>query len=189
MKIHLFRCSEPDLYYLSDAIHITKLVDCLNKYSPYKVEKIQTFSIISNFKEHEINSDVNVLINTFFNYFNHFFKEFNTHSTWYKLDESNLLRVTDYLNTLKVIRINKPKIIDTKLFRCNKCNKDFTSDTYLERHYQHCQGLKCEKCEKTFTKKHNYINHLKNCGEFKCEKCSKIFNSRYKYLKHLNICS
>ena len=62
MCIRESRCSNPDLYYLSDAIHITKLIDCLNKYSTYKVEKIQTFSIISNFKELEINSNVNVLI-------------------------------------------------------------------------------------------------------------------------------
>jgi len=188
MKIHLFKSTESTLYFLGDHIHITKLGDSLEKYSPFKVQKIQSFNIRDDFKKHPINADVNVLIHSFFNYFNHFFGEFNTNSSWYNLDETNYQKIIDYLNTLKPEKPKTIKEIEPKSFRCYKCNQDFTSDTYLERHLLNCLGLKCEKCDKTFTKKHNYKAHIENCGDFTCEKCNKTFNSRYKYLKHLNKC-
>lgn len=188
MKIHIFKIHESPSYFISDCAHTSKLSNSLNKYCPFKVEKINTFTICSDFATLEINQEVNVLNKTFYNLFNHFFGEYNTKSLWYNLDDEQYQKVITYLETLKTPKQIKPVEKTAKSFRCSKCNTDFSSDNYLEKHFQQCQGLQCEKCGKQFTKKHNFKTHIANCGNYSCEKCSKPFNSRHKFLKHLNKC-
>jgi hypothetical protein len=189
MKIHIFKIHESPTYFISDNAHITILSNSLNKYCPFKVEKIKSFTICSDFASFDINKDINMLNKSFYNLFNHFFGEFNTKSLWYNLNDEQYQKVITYLDTIKNDnKITKPKLVVTKSFRCSKCNKDFSSDNYLDKHLEKCVGLNCDICEKQFTKKHNFKTHSSNCGIFTCEKCSKIFNSRYKFLNHLNKC-
>ena len=51
---------------------------------------------------------------------------------------------------------------------------------------------KCEKCKKEFTTKSNLNRHLKKknpCDviiEYKCERCKKIFNLKQSLQRHIN---
>ena len=72
---------------------------------------------------------------------------------------------------------------DTKLYRCDPCNKELTSKYALKKHFQvvHHRILdhKCETCEKTFSTKPSLIDHTKKYHEivkdFKCKQCDREY--------------
>lgn len=56
---------------------------------------------------------------------------------------------------------------ETKLYKCKKCNKDFSTSSNLKKH----------------------LNRKKSCilkTEYKCKKCLKVFNNLYNYKIHIN---
>lgn len=63
----------------------------------------------------------------------------------------------------------KPENINTDSKICDKCNKEFSSKSYLAKHKDKCKGpinaLKCNYCSKEFKHPQNKYAHQKICKE------------------------
>ena len=72
----------------------------------------------------------------------------------------------------------------TKRFKCNQCQKDFSSKEYLIEHVESVhEGVKfqCDQCSKTYTYRSGLDVHIQSVHQgvtFKCDQCSKTYNSR-----------
>ena len=47
--------------------------------------------------------------------------------------------------------------------KCDRCNKTFPSQVYLQRHEKKCINLQCDKCFKILSRKQTYLEHIKRC--------------------------
>ncbi|XP_050391091.1 PR domain zinc finger protein 15 [Patella vulgata] len=79
-------------------------------------------------------------------------------------------------------------------FQCTKCNKNFSSITYLNRHEASHQGaFDCDICHKQFSRKEEHSMHHRFClanhliqenGQIECEICTQIFRDSKEYRDH-----
>ena len=193
MKLYIFQIDNSNLYYISTPSHITTLTSMLNKYCPEKIKQHSYYNIV-DYKNATCNKDVVFLNNdeSFMDYFNHFFKKYNYNSdNWYSFEPEIFSDVITYIKSIETEKIQKviKPINDNSTYKCNKCNNNFTTLTYLEKHQEKCNGLICNTCNITLSNKCNYNNHIKICGIFTCNKCNETFNSKTKYSNHYKKCN
>lgn len=193
MKLYIIKQKTSDLYYITTTNHITKVYLMLTKYCPEEIIRYSDNNIDDEFYNKKINSEI-IFLNdaSLMDYFNHFYGKYkyNNSENWYKIPPEILPNITEYIESIKEIPSEVPKIAPKPKgsFKCLKCNKILSSLTYFNRHSDSCNGLKCQTCNSTFTNKVNYKTHMENCGYFTCTKCKQEFRSKLKFNKHMSIC-
>ena len=64
-------------------------------------------------------------------------------------------------------KIDDNIIDDLGLYKCDKCNKSFSTKGNLIRHQKSCKGIvnpfQCQKCNKVFSTTSNKCRHYKTC--------------------------
>ena len=78
------------------------------------------------------------------------------------------------------------------MFKCQECNKNFSSEEKLERHGKmHVEGgvFPCGKCSKSFSTQKRVKKHMRSHMEFanKCDVCEKSFQNMGALMLHRNI--
>lgn len=79
-----------------------------------------------------------------------------------------------------------------KIYVCQYCDKKLSSKRNLQFHeYNMCRFTnKCLKCQQEFLSKKYLERHLKLCCQnFKCSKCGKELSRKQTYLIHIAKCS
>lgn len=84
-----------------------------------------------------------------------------------------------------------------KDFKCNQCEKKFSSKASLKNHIcqfgQSEKGIKCTECDKEFSSKNLLAEHLKTHEDIKpftplsCDKCELVFNDKQEYCAHIQL--
>lgn len=76
-------------------------------------------------------------------------------------------------------------------FRCNYCCREFRSQLGRDKHrrifHEKILPFKCQKCDKSFTSKPNLEGHMNthfNLKPFKCDACGSAFPHRYAVYRH-----
>merc|ERR1712062_57961 len=79
----------------------------------------------------------------------------------------------------------------TKRFKCNQCQKDFSSKENLIEHVEGVhEGVEfqCDQCSKTYTYRNGLHDHIQSVHQgvtFKCDQCSKTYTSRFRLHVHI----
>ena len=81
-----------------------------------------------------------------------------------------------------------------KIYRCDVCNKSFSSFDYLKGHIRiHCYDdalLNCCMCGKQFTHYGNLVRHIKghrSWGSYACDLCERQFNRADNLADHMSV--
>ena len=84
----------------------------------------------------------------------------------YAMNKSSGSDHEDVSDCTQNVMIHKPKNKDDKpLFKCEKCNKTLTRQSYLRKHIESCNGLsklQCEICHKFFKNRQGKYEHKNN---------------------------
>ena len=103
-------------------------------------------------------------------------------------------------------KIYRKKVIE-KPFICNKCDRGFTQERYLQQHLKRkipcTKQYLCDKCKKEFPNNSSLQKHLDrvtSCvleeipiidsskNEYKCQYCGKVLANAYNLKRHQKIC-
>jgi predicted GIY-YIG superfamily endonuclease len=152
--------------------------------SDYNNTKIHTRKIHQAFNEHKLE--------------NFYIEELET----IKFDDKNELKNKEnyYINKFDSFKNgynsqSEELIVEIKTYKCDKCDKDFSTKSNLNRHITHCKTnieFKCKECGESFTQNDSLRRHLlNNCRmleyndlfKTKIEEYNKIIND----LKEENI--
>ena len=91
------------------------------------------------------------------------------------------------------LKCQKQSPPDTKkIFRCEKCDKQFTALSSLERHMQLHAGhfrFYCDICRKGFNESINFSMHMRahEGKRYKCEYCDKSYSNEINLKYHLSV--
>lgn len=88
--------------------------------------------------------------------------------------------------------------ITTGKYKCDKCNKEYTSKTPYEKHIRTCTGNQCMNCKQKFASKRDLQSHQKrlvkcinpDTGEraetklYTCEDCGLVLTTEKRFVNH-----
>lgn len=76
------------------------------------------------------------------------------------------------------------------LFKCRKCKENFDSLKGLQKHKNDAEscvdGFKCDRCDKSYTTENDLTEHQLTHGNFKCEKCENKYDITGQLEKHVS---
>ena len=76
-------------------------------------------------------------------------------------------------------------------FRCDKCDKEFSSVAILNRHKKShnlsTEKFQCDKCERSFEEEWKLNAHIKSHKSYPCDQCDKTFKYQETKEKHTKI--
>merc|ERR1712062_568032 len=79
----------------------------------------------------------------------------------------------------------------TKRFKCNQCQKGFSSKKYLIEHVESVhEGVKfqCDQCSKTYTYRNGLHDHIQSDHQgvtYNCHQCHKKFSQKTNLKRHI----
>jgi uncharacterized C2H2 Zn-finger protein len=90
----------------------------------------------------------------------------------------------------------KVQVSDSKRFKCQYCEKDYSATGGLAAHVKaihHQWKIKCQLCPLNFKWNASFLRHLKKfhgkseVAKFKCATCEKSFTKRHLMSRHINL--